>query len=87
MSNPKLLLSDEVSMGLAPLVVRLLYETLMRIKKEWGVTLLIVEQDAKLALEMTSRAYLLETGRIVSEGESAELTQNDVVRKVYLGEE
>lgn len=87
MSNPKLLLSDEVSMGLAPLVVRLLYETLMRIKQEWGVTLLIVEQDAKLALDMTSRAYLLETGRIVAQGESAELIQNDLVRKVYLGEE
>jgi len=87
MSNPKLLLSDEVSMGLAPLVVRLLYETLMQIKSEWGVTLLIVEQDAKLALNMTSRAYILETGRIVTQGGSAELAQNDVVRKVYLGEE
>ncbi len=87
MSNPKLILSDEVSMGLAPLVVRLLYDTLMRIKNEWGVTLLIVEQDAKLALNVTGRAYILETGRIVAQGLSAELVQNDVVRKVYLGEE
>jgi branched-chain amino acid transport system ATP-binding protein len=87
MSDPKLILSDEVSMGLAPLVVRLLYETLLRIQKDWGVTLLIVEQDAQLALRVTGRAYVLQTGKIVAQGPSAELARNDIVRKVYLGEE
>jgi len=87
MSNPKLILSDEVSMGLAPVVVRLLYDTLIRIKIEWGVTLLIVEQDAKLALSVAHRAYVLETGRVAATGLSEELARNDLIRKIYLAEE
>ena len=87
MSNPKLILSDEVSMGLAPVVVRLLYDTLIRIKIEWGVTLLIVEQDAKLALSVAHRAYVLETGKIAARGLSEELARDDVIRKIYLAEE
>jgi len=87
MSNPKLLLSDEVSMGLAPLVVRDLYNTLMRINAEWGVTLLLVEQDARLALSVATHGYVLETGKIVASGSSEELVKDDVVRKVYLSED
>ena len=87
MSNPKLILSDEVSMGLAPVVVRELYNTMLRINIEWGVTLLIVEQDAQLALSVARYAFILETGRIVATGLSEELAQKDTVRKVYLGEE
>jgi branched-chain amino acid transport system ATP-binding protein len=87
MSNPKLILSDEVSMGLAPVVVRELYNTLLRINAEWKVTLLIVEQDAKLALNVARHAHVLETEKIVASGPSEELARNDVVRKVYLGEE
>ncbi len=87
MSDPKLILSDEVSMGLAPLVVKELYQKLSIINAEWGVTLLIVEQDAKLALSVARKAHVLETGRIMASGPSEELAKNDIVRKVYLGEE
>jgi branched-chain amino acid transport system ATP-binding protein len=87
MSNPKLLLSDEVSMGLAPLVVRDLYNTLGRINAEWEVTLLLVEQDAKLALTVAKQGYILETGKIVASGLSQELAKDDVVRRIYLSED
>lgn len=87
MSDPKLILSDEVSMGLSPLLVRDIYNTLVRINRELGVTLLIVEQDAKLALSVAKDCYIIETGKIVAGGPSEELARNDVVRKVYLGEE
>lgn len=87
MSDPKLILSDEVSMGLSPLLVRDIYNTLVRINMELGVTLLIVEQDARLALSVAKHSYIIETGKIVAGGRSEELAHNDVVRKVYLGEE
>ncbi|MHB8783135.1 MAG: ABC transporter ATP-binding protein [Desulfobacteria bacterium] len=87
MSDPKLILSDEVSMGLSPLLVRDIYNTLVRINKELKVTLLIVEQDARLALSVAKHCYIIETGKIVAGGLSEDLALNDVVRKVYLGEE
>lgn len=87
MSNPKLILSDEASMGLAPMVVRSIYNTMVQINAEWGVTLLIVEQDAKLGLRVAKTCYIIETGKIMAGGPSEELAQSDVVRKVYLGED
>jgi len=86
MSDPKVILSDEASMGLAPLVTRSIYDTISHISAEWGVTVLIVEQDAKTGLRVASRCYIIETGKIVISGSSEELAQSDVVRKVYLGE-
>ncbi|MCB2190095.1 MAG: ABC transporter ATP-binding protein [Deltaproteobacteria bacterium] len=87
MSRPKLILSDEISMGLAPLVVRDIYDTLLRINQEWGVTLLMVEQEARLALEVADTCYLLESGAIVASGPAEEMAQSEVVRKVYLAED
>jgi branched-chain amino acid transport system ATP-binding protein len=86
MSRPKVILSDEISMGLAPLVVRSIYETLIRINEEWGVTLLIVEQDAKLALQVANSCHVLEAGRIVASGSSEEMARSEMVRKIYLAE-
>lgn len=87
MSRPRLILSDEISMGLAPLVVRDIYDTLLRINQEWGVTLLMVEQEAKLALEVADTCHLLESGRIVASGTAEEMAQSELVRKVYLAED
>jgi len=87
MSQPKLILSDEISMGLAPLVVRDIYDTLLRINQELGVTLLMVEQEAKLALEVADTCHLLESGRIVASGPADEMAKSELVRKVYLAEE
>ncbi len=85
MSDPKLILTDEVSMGLAPVVVRDIYDTLARINREMGVTLLMVEQDARLALSVAKRAYVIETGRIATSGRAEDLMNDDAVRKAYLG--
>ncbi|PID76001.1 MAG: ABC transporter ATP-binding protein [Deltaproteobacteria bacterium] len=84
MSRPKLLMLDEPSLGLAPLVVRQIFE-LLRQMNEAGVTILLVEQNAVMALEFSDRAYVIETGKIVMEGVSGELAQDDNVRKAYLG--
>ena len=83
--RPKLILTDEVSMGLAPVVVRDIYATLARINRELGVTLLMVEQDARLALSVANRAYVIETGRIATSGRAEDLLNDDAVRKAYLG--
>jgi branched-chain amino acid transport system ATP-binding protein len=85
MSRPKLLLCDEPSLGLAPLVTRELFEVLQRLNSETGLSVLLVEQNANLALEIASRVYLLETGEIVSSGTPDEYMNNDAVRKSYLG--
>ena len=85
MSRPTLLVLDEPSLGLAPIVVRELFATLARIKSEHGVTMLIVEQNARLALKIADRAYVLEAGRIVLNGTAEELRNNDAVRRAYLG--
>jgi branched-chain amino acid transport system ATP-binding protein len=85
MARPKLVLLDEPSLGLAPLVTRQLFETLGALNKEQGISLLVVEQNANLALGIASRGYVLETGVIVASGHAEELAGNDEVRRAYLG--
>jgi len=85
MSRPKLLLLDEPSMGLAPLMVQKIFETIKAVAAE-GVTLLLVEQNAKLALEICDRGYVMESGTIVLEGKADALLCNPEVRRAYLGE-
>ena len=85
MLRPRLLLLDEPSLGLAPLVVRDLFATVRRLNEEEGLAVLVVEQNATLALETAARAYVLEAGRVAVEGASAELRENEAVRRSYLG--
>ncbi len=85
MSRPRLLLLDEPSLGLAPLVVHSIFKAIDEIKAE-GTTILLVEQNANAALKHSDRAYVLETGRIVMEGSSAELAADPRVKEAYLGE-
>ena len=83
--RPKLLLLDEPSFGLAPLIVRDIFAIMRRINKEQGVGILVVEQNASLALGIADQAYLLETGRIVMAGPAADIQKDEAVRKSYLG--
>ena len=85
MARPKLLLLDEPSLGLAPLVVREIFGILDDLNEKEGLAVLVVEQNAKLALRSSSRAYVLEVGRVALEGPSPELAENESVRKAYLG--
>jgi len=85
MSRPRVLLLDEPSMGLAPLVVARIFDTLVAVARE-GVTMLLVEQNARLALEVCSRGYVMEGGLITLHDGAARLLGNDAVRKAYLGE-
>jgi len=85
MLRPRLLLLDEPSLGLAPLVVRDIFRIVRTINAEEGVGVLLVEQNAGLALDLADHAYLLETGRMVQAGPAAELRRNDAVRRAYLG--
>src|SRR6266852_4234147 len=85
MSRPRLLLLDEPSLGLAPLVVREIFRIVRTINREEGVSVLLVEQNAAIALDLADHAYLLETGRVVMSGPSADLRRNDSVRRSYLG--
>jgi branched-chain amino acid transport system ATP-binding protein len=85
MARPQLLLLDEPSLGLAPLLVTDIFERLARIKNEEGTAILVVEQNASLALAHASRAYVLEVGRVVVTGSSEELRANESVRRSYLG--
>jgi branched-chain amino acid transport system ATP-binding protein len=85
MAEPRLLAVDELSLGLAPIIVQGLTKFLRTLNEEEGVALLLVEQNAHLAFELCSRAYVLEAGRCVLSGESAELAQNELVRTAYLG--
>jgi branched-chain amino acid transport system ATP-binding protein len=85
MSRPRLLLLDEPSLGLAPLVTRELFSRLGDINRETGATMLIVEQNANLALDIAARGYVLEAGAIVASGSSDELRADENVRKAYLG--
>jgi len=85
MGKPRLLLLDEPSLGLAPLVVKQLYETLGEVVRELGVTTMVVEQNAQLALGLADRAYLLEVGTIVREGTADELQADDQIKRAYLG--
>jgi branched-chain amino acid transport system ATP-binding protein len=85
MAQPKLLMLDEPSLGLAPIVVREIYAVLERLNREYGLTVLVVEQNASVALQASSTAHVLESGRVVLHGPSAELQQQESVRRAYLG--
>jgi len=85
MLRPRLMLLDEPSFGLAPLIVRDLFRILGKINREDKVTILVVEQNAQLALELADQAYVIETGRIVMSGSATEIANNEDVRKSYLG--
>ena len=84
MSRPKLILLDEPSMGLAPVMVLRLFDLIRRVREE-GYTILVVEQNVRQVLKLVDRAYLLEVGRIRMEGRAAELSEQDFVRKAYVG--
>jgi branched-chain amino acid transport system ATP-binding protein len=84
-ARPKLLMLDEPSLGLAPLVVQELFEVVRRLNQEEGIAVLVVEQNANIALDVSSRAYVLEVGRVAVDGASDELRRNDSVRRSYLG--
>jgi branched-chain amino acid transport system ATP-binding protein len=84
MARPRLLLLDEPSLGLAPIVVRELFSIVARLNEE-GLTVLVAEQEAAAALQLSNRAYVLEAGRVALEGESDELARNEDVRRAYLG--
>lgn len=85
MSRPKLLLCDEPSLGLAPLITQELFHIIERLNKDEGLSVLLVEQNANLAMHIATRVYLLETGRIVATGTGEELSADDAIRKAYLG--
>jgi branched-chain amino acid transport system ATP-binding protein len=85
MSDPRLLLLDEPSMGLAPMLVEKIFEIVVEINKS-GTTIMLVEQNASMALSIAHRAYVLETGEVVLSGDASELARNPEVRKAYLGE-
>jgi branched-chain amino acid transport system ATP-binding protein len=85
MSRPKLLLCDEPSLGLAPLITKELFKIIADLNARWGIAVLLVEQNANLAMQIAHRVYLLETGRIVASGDSESIANDDTVRKAYLG--
>ncbi len=85
MSKPKCLMLDEPSLGIAPLLVKTIFEKIVEINRELGLTILLVEQNANLALEVSHYGYVLETGRIILEDKSAALRENAEVRAAYLG--
>ncbi len=85
MARPRILLVDEMSLGLAPVIVERLAATIQTVNQQRGIAILLVEQDVGLALEIADRAYVLETGRIVIEGPSADLLGRDDIRTAYLG--
>ena len=84
MSDPKIILMDEPSMGLSPLLVQEVFDIIKEVNQQ-GITILLVEQNAKMALKVASRAYVLETGKIKLSGDARELLDNDEVKKAYLG--
>lgn len=87
MQNPKILLLDEPSLGLAPQVVESIFEVVKEINREDGTPILLVEQNAYLALEVSNRGYVLETGEIIVQDESKKLLENEMVQRAYLGVE
>jgi branched-chain amino acid transport system ATP-binding protein len=84
MARPKAILMDEPSIGLAPLIVQEIFRVIKRLKEE-GNTILLIEQNARMALQVSDRTYLMELGRITLEGKSQELMNADSVKKLYLG--
>lgn len=87
MAQPKLLLLDEPSLGIAPILVKAIFEKIIEINRELGTTILLVEQNAHLALKIAHYGYVMETGIIRLHGKASEIEQNEEVRKAYLGEE
>jgi len=85
MSKPRFLMLDEPSLGIAPLLVKTIFEKIVEVNQRQGITILLVEQNANLALQVSRYGYVLETGRITLHDESAALRQNPQVRKAYLG--
>jgi branched-chain amino acid transport system ATP-binding protein len=85
MARPKMLLLDEPSMGLAPLVVKEIFKVIAELRKQSATTVLVVEQNAKAALGIARRAYVMETGRVVMEGPAQELSRNPEIQRAYLG--
>ena len=85
MSKPRLLMFDEPSLGLAPILVRQVFETVRHLHADEGLTILLVEQNLRKALEIADRGYVIETGRIKTEGPSSDLLQDETVRSAYLG--
>jgi branched-chain amino acid transport system ATP-binding protein len=85
MSRPKLILFDEPSLGLAPLFIKRIYEIINDIHQQ-NTAILLVEQNARVALEISSRAYIMDAGKIVMSGPSQEIASSDEVKKAYLGE-
>jgi branched-chain amino acid transport system ATP-binding protein len=85
MARPSVLLLDEPSMGLSPILVETIFQVIQDINRQ-GTTILLVEQNARMALRVAHRGYVIQTGRIVLSGTGAELLKSDVVRKTYLGE-
>jgi len=84
MSRPRLLMLDEPSLGIAPMVVARLFDALKRVS-ESGTTVLLVEQNLRMALDFSDRAYVMQTGRVILDGEASELTRSPEVRRAYLG--
>ena len=87
MAKPRVLLLDEPSMGLAPLVVQEIFTVIANLRSQKGTTVLLVEQNAKAALKMADRGYVMETGKVILEGMAAELLENKEVQRAYLGKE
>ena len=85
MAKPKIILMDEPSMGLSPMLVKEVFDIIRKLNKELGITILLVEQNAKLALNLSSRSYIMENGKIVMEGKSEDLIENEDVKEFYLG--
>ena len=86
MARPKMLLLDEPSLGIGPILVKAIFATIVEINKEFGMTILLVEQNAHQALKIAQYGYVLETGHIILEGPAADIARNEQVRKAYLGE-
>lgn len=84
MSRPKIMLMDEPSMGLSPLLVGEIFEIIQELNRS-GMTILLVEQNAKMALSIADRAYVLETGHVVMNGQAKDMLEDDQVRRAYLG--
>ena len=85
MSQPKIMMLDEPSLGLAPIVVQEIFDIIQKINKESGMTILLIEQNANMALKVADRAYVMETGRITMSGTGHELLENDDIKAAYLG--
>ena len=86
MTKPKVLLLDEPSLGLAPMIVQKIFEIIKDVNEKEGMTILLVEQNANLALQASSRGYVLETGSVTMEDDAKTLLNNEEIRKAYLGE-